>query len=634
VIRPDQLTAFDVETNGAQPLYGLQPCRVRTREAWLTTCAVADWVNGEIVTEGLIKPTVEQLRQWLQSMADQGQYVVCWNAPFDVAWLIVLGLKDLVYKTKWLDGMLLERHAINAPKYRAEGRLSLGLKETIGRYKPETLGYQEDVDFADETPEGLAKLVTYNQDDARHTLWIASKHIAELPREVLRSALIEARSIPLAAEAMVEGLDVDADKAQALADKLDDVRKLSFVKLKMQFPTEISEEVLASPKQLGELLFKTWGLPVVKLTDTGQESTDKQTLLHLALTDERAKLVYDYREAANNRTKFALGTVNSAAYNGDGCVRPNFRIFGTYTGRGTYSSKTGKGVNEVPTGIAIHQWKRGKDFRELIVAPDGCDIVEADFAGQEYRWMAVESGDPTMLAMCMPGEDPHSYMAAKFSGRQYEKIRDANAAGEAWAKADRHMGKFGNLSFQYRIGPNTVVVKAAQADPPIKLHTGEATSLISNYLTTYRAVKKYWNRQIAIARQQGWIETKAGRRVYLGTPDTWRWVDKDGAVQDWTWGHESTAINFPIQGVGADQKYLALLVLRDYLPSVGGRFMMELHDGIFLAIPKDKSLRAAHEIKALLSNLPYKRAWGIDLPIQFPVDVKIGPSWGELKELR
>jgi len=93
-------------------------------------------------------------------------------------------------------------------------------------------------------------------------------------------------------------------------------------------------------------------------------------------------------------------------------------------------------------------------------------------------------------------------------------------------------------------------------------------------------------------------------------------------------------INYPIQGTGADKKYLALAVLRNLLPRWGGKFYMELHDGVFVIVPPDKSRQAGEVIQKQLSNLPYKSAWGIDLPIHFPVDAKISSeSWGDLKNL-
>ena len=95
---------------------------------------------------------------------------------------------------------------------------------------------------------------------------------------------------------------------------------------------------------------------------------------------------------------------------------------------------------------------------------------------------------------------------------------------------------------------------------------------------------------------------------------------------------ESTAINYPIQGTGADQKYLALAVLRTLLPKYDAKFYFELHDGLFIIIPDQHVAKAVPEIQRRLSNLPYKEAWGVTLPIQFPTDAKTGKTWGDLKD--
>lgn len=625
MIRPDQIVAFDVETSGVLREYALQPCRSTLAErlrtgapqAWLTTCAMSD-ANGDT---GHVRPTREVISAWLESLSPD-KYVCCWNAPFDVAWLVAMGID--VTKVRWLDGMLLLRHLKNAPRYLPQGQMSYGLKAAVSARWPERGGYDDGIDFMDESDEGLVKLLHYNKLDARYTRELVIEYIAELDPKTLRAAIIEAASIPLVAQSIVHGLTIDPAAAAKLSDELIDTIKETFVTLKVMHPTEISKEVLASPKQLAELLYGTWGLKVPKLTEKGAASTDKEALTHLALTDPRAKLVHRYREANYNHTKFVAGSQASLAYNGDGVSRPQARIFGTSTGRMTYSSKTGRGAEEQPTGIAIHQWKRDAAFRRIIKPPQGYTLLEFDFAGQEFRWMAVESGDPVMLSLCQPGEDAHSYMGARVNRMDYKTLMQLAEAGDPTGKSKRQLGKVANLSLQYRTSPNTLI-RVAAVQYGLALTMAEARAIHATYLTTYSQVRQYWNRQIYKARSNGYVETLAGRRVYLGTGDTW--------MPETEWSCESTAINFPIQGIGADQKYLAMLVLKDYLPTVDGRFYFELHDGLFVIVPDEKAEKVAYDGRHMLSHLPYKQAWGVDLPIEFPVDGKIGPSWGDLKGL-
>ena len=164
-------------------------------------------------------------------------------------------------------------------------------------------------------------------------------------------------------------------------------------------------------------------------------------------------------------------------------------------------------------------------------------------------------------------------------------------------------------------------MSVARVQYGLDMEIGEAKNIHATYQKTYPGVPDYWASQIRKCRELGYAETLAGRRVQL----VGRWNRTD------SWALESTSINFPIQGIGADQKYLALAVARNELSKWGGYMYFELHDGIYWIFPAAKAEAAAHHFKKILSNLPYKQAWGVDLPIQFPVDAKIGPNWGDLK---
>lgn len=615
-----KLVAFDSETWGKLPEYALQPFRARTGDAWLTSFAVA----SDTSVRGTLKPSKAQLRGWLQSMARADVRVVGWNTPFDLAWLIALGLKEEVLACKWLDAMLLWRQLEVRPDFTNEGgkRQSFSLKNAVREYVPEYADYEKGVSFdPNENPE---QLLEYNKLDSMLTLKLARMFWDRMTPEMRRIAQIEAAALPVVAEAIVEGLHIDTNAAHELDKKLEDAANVAFVTLKVSDSEAITPEVLASPMQLAELLFEKWGLTPTGFTDKGAPSTDKESLWKLAHFDPRAKLVRDYREANNNRKKFVTSTLESLTYNGDGVTRPQPRIASTYTARMTYSSKQGKGKSERPIGVAIHQWKRGKEFRKLIIPPPGYVLGEFDFAGQEFRWMAVMSGDPIMLKLCAPGEDAHGYMGSRIAGWTYEDMRERLHEGDADAKARRQLGKVANLSCQYRTSAARLLsVAQVQYDLPMTL--GEAKIIHTTYRTTYRHVQEYWRRQVAHAKRNGYVENLIGRRVYLGEPHTWNHA--------LNWSYESTAINFPIQSIGADQKYLAILVLRDLLKEFDSRFYLELHDGLYVIIPEAKAAAAAVKIKHVLSNLPYRRAWGVDLPIKFPVGAKLGRSWGDLKEI-
>lgn len=644
----NQAIGFDLETEGDLAEYMLQPYRATIGQARIKAASVYYAEND--FKDGFLYPDSEKIRSSLGPAVEDNQYIIGWNIPFDVAWLIATGHEDLAFRAKWLDAMLLWKHAVVEPEGEdvpKNKRKSYSLKSAMEEFFPDEAGFKDFDDFEATDEASLKLLLKRVKGDAVWPVRLAEKFWGMLTPRQRKAALIEARCIPMMAKTKVLGIKSSKEDAEKLRDILAKEALEIYKKLLVDAP-EIRGLNLGSPKQLQTLIYETWGMTSDRFSKkSGAPSTDKYALFDLAKLDPRCALLKDLREVKNNRQKYAIGTLNSLEYNGDGCVRPQPKVFGTYTGRLTYGSsdrcdrvviKTFKKKPpeeikkkvDVPVGIALHQWKRGKEYRRLIRAPEGYWLVEFDFAGQEFRLMAVASGDETMLSLCAPGEDAHGYMGAQIAQRDYRELVILNKAGDSQAASDRKCGKFCNLSYQYRVSARTATTKArVEFGLEVDESFIQQTQLI--YRTSYpgvggppgRQVGGYWASQIRKCKELGYAETMAGRRVQL----------KDNWAGKFKWAMESTAINYPIQGTGGDQKYLALAVARNILPKYGGYFYYELHDGLFFIFPKAKALAACDELEPKLSNLPYKAAWGVDMPIQFPVDGKIGPSWGELEDL-
>ena len=749
--------AFDVEsTSDVDHRYALQPYRLDRDEARLTSYAIAWWPDegSKIASAGKECDGLERelLGRWLHDCIDNNKIIVGWNVAFDAAWLVAMGLRAEVQQARWMDGMLLWQHLTREPEYDTDRhkKRSYSLKNAVAQYLPKYAGYDDGVDFHDMSPQARAKRLKYNKMDAVFTLTLTRKFFNELakqdPRQ-LRNAMIETATIPLVAQSMVDGLHVDLDAAKALErvldERMDDLRG-TFQSHTMGVVGEDIDKVLSSPKKLQDLLYGVWGLPVVNRTPKGAPSTDKVALHTLAAQDDRVKAVKDYREAKGNKTKFVDNVIASVEYNGDNCTRPSPRIYGTYTGRLTYNSNQGRNKDKVQTGFALHQMKRAPEFRSLIQAPPGFVVCEWDAAGQEYRWMAIESGDETMLSLCMPGEDPHGFMGSQIAHYDYREMLKLVHDKDKDAKNARQMGKVGNLScvsgdtmvltkygyklitqvslddeiwdgiefvthdgvvcngeenvrvyqglaatddhlvscgnswveFQYADENNLVIdscarwskfTRAPSNKPRVKVYdilncgprnrfvanglvvhncqyrisaaklkvtanvnfdmpmtADEAEHVQQTYHASYPGVKQYWQRQINKCRRLGYAETIAGRRVQLNGS----WTSRQTK-----WKQESTAVNFPIQGIGADQKYLAMKILGNYLPKFGGKFYFELHDGLYAILPEKDALQNALIIREALSNMPYKKAWGFEPPVPLPWDLKMGTSWGNMQEI-
>lgn len=639
LINWDLCFGFDLETHGDKKEYALQPFRLTKGQAKIKAYSAAN--NGQAVCK--LWPEKEDLKRFFDLMIKKKAYIVGWNVVFDIAWCIAAGLEEEAFAANWLDGMLLWKHNVVEPEGEdvpATRRKKYSLEACMKEFAPDEASFKEFTDFQATDDGSIEKLIHRNKMDAHWTLFFARKFWHSLQPEQQVAAFIESRCLPMMAKTRVLGIRSSREEAEALSIKLEAEAEALYADLLSQSP-EAEGLNLGSPKQLQTLLYEKWGLPTTRFSrKTGDPSTDKYALFDLAALDSRAATLKNLREAKNNRKKYAIGTLNSLEYNGDGFVRPQAKPFSTYTSRITYGSsdkavevyvKTTKKSGpvecernvEVPVGIALHQWKRGKEYRRLIKAPEGYDLAEFDFAGQEFRWMAVGSRDETMLSLCAPGEDAHGYMGAQVSEEDYRELVRLNKEGDAHAALQRKCGKFCNLSYQYRVSAKTATVKAR-----VEYEMDVDEAFIANtqriYLSSYVGVPRYWNSQIYTCKSKGYAETFAGRRVQLRG----NWASKRER-----WGLESTAINYPIQGTGGDQKYLALAIARNLLPQFGGYFYYELHDGLFFIFPHNQTAKAAPVFSKELSNLPYKKAWGVDLPIQFPVDGKIGPSWGDLKDM-
>jgi DNA polymerase I-like protein with 3'-5' exonuclease and polymerase domains len=229
-----------------------------------------------------------------------------------------------------------------------------------------------------------------------------------------------------------------------------------------------------------------------------------------------------------------------------------------------------------------------------------------------------------MLQLCMPGEDAHCYMGSRIFDLNYQETMAKHKLGSdqhiSGPQGVRMLGKVSNLSLQYRTSPPRLRT-TARVDYNIPMTTPQSEHVHSTYKTTYRGVPLYWRRQIDRTKASGYAETMAGRRVR---------VEGDWGNMGWAMG--STAINYCIQGTGADQKYLAIACLKDMARAHGAQMAWDLHDGLYWFVPEAQVESFARAGKAVLDALPYQRAWGFKPPVPMTWDCATGPSWGLMRK--
>jgi DNA polymerase-1 len=326
----------------------------------------------------------------------------------------------------------------------------------------------------------------------------------------------------------------------------------------------------------------------------------------------------DFKQIATLESKYIKGIHNVVEYTKDGRSHGAPRIFGTYTGRMTYSSMTLK-KEKFKIGIAQHQVPRKGPTKSFIKPPEGYLLGEFDAAGQESRGMAIMSKDEAMLNVFRDGLDFHGMTGSRIAGMEYEAFVKAFHEEDKYAENQRYNGKFVNLSCNYRIG-DTALRKKAFTQYDIVVNHGTAAMWNKSFKTMYPGVPAYWDSVCKESRQRGYTETLAGRRYQLE-----EWLGKK-------WVTESSAINFPIQGFGAEMKYLAIKTIFEKYPEV--TYSLDVHDTNFYLIPDNgHAEELCLDVKETLNNLPYASAWSTDIPIPLLWDAKLGSSWKSLKEV-
>ena len=614
------MIALDIETapvEGFPQPYALQPWRAREGKATITAVAVAR-SDGS----ARLETDREGYAGILQSL--RGKPVVTWNGVFDIAWLIASGFGPEVESIRWLDGMLLWKWYANSQRMETAGGWSLDeASEVWCSDEPWMESFRRMKAAAPDAVAGSAYWERRAKMDAFVTAVIADRVWDRLDDRRRNSAKIEAECLVPVARSWVRGIRVDVEAAKRMKGPLE--KEMAELESKLG----VNRTVLASPKQLGILLYEEWGMPVEYVSETtGAPATHKAALTYLSDKDDRVLDILRWRKLNTQLTKFVGGVIKAAEYCGSDVVHPQPRLFSTYTGRMTYSSKSGRKGEAAKAyiGVAIHQWPRDKVYRKLILPPKRFILGELDAAGQEARIMAEKSQDSNMLHVfrqAPPNDDLHSFTGAQIAGLSFQDFLRAYREGNeavAGPFGYRYLGKITNLSNQYRIGPKKARI-VARVDYGVTKDVATIRQWQDAYRRLYPGVTRYWDRQIQIAKQYKYVETFAGRRFGISY---WH--------EDMRWSSESSAINMPIQGAGADQKELAIAILRRTMPEL--EFGIDLHDGLYFYIPAGLDAKSVmRRAKQQLDNLPYLKAWGWAPSIPLPWDAAYGENWGSMEEV-
>jgi len=347
---------------------------------------------------------------------------------------------------------------------------------------------------------------------------------------------------------------------------------------------------LNSPKQLREILFDKLQLPAKKKTPSGDPSTDEEVLQELALDYPLPKILLDYRSMAKLKSTYT-DKLPQMVDRKTGRVHTSYSQAVAVTGRLASSDPN---LQNIPVRTA-----EGRRIREAFIAPPGSRIVSADYSQIELRIMAHLSGDAGLLQAFTNNEDIHRATAAEIF-----MVAPADVDSE-----QRRYAKVINFGLIYGMS-------AFGLAKQLGIERGAATAYIDRYFARYPGVADYMQRTRDQAKQQGYVETVFGRRLWLPEINASNGMKRQGA--------ERAAINAPMQGTAADLIKLAMIKVQHWLETekLHTLLVMQVHDELVLEVPEAE----LHLVKDMLPKLMCGVA---ELKVPLLVELGEGKNWDE-----
>ncbi len=347
---------------------------------------------------------------------------------------------------------------------------------------------------------------------------------------------------------------------------------------------------LDSPKQLQEVLFGKLGLPVQRKTATGQPSTAEDVLEELAGDYELPRIILDYRGLAKLKSTYTdklPGQVDPRT----GRVHTSYHQAVAATGR---LSSTDPNLQNIPI-----RTPEGRRIRQAFVAPSGHVLMAADYSQIELRIMAHLSGDKSLLQAFAEDLDIHQATAAEVFGMEPAQV----------TADQRRAAKAINFGLIYGMS-------AFGLARQLGIDRGAAQRYVDLYFQRYPGVKRYMDETRAMARDQGYVETVVGRRLYL--PDI---RSRNNQLRQYA---ERSAINAPMQGTAADIIKRAMIDVHDWLRPHGAeaRIVMQVHDELVLEVQSSAAVWVEQGLRK-------RMAAAAELRVPLKVQVGGGANWDE-----
>ena len=498
--------------------------------------------------------------------------------------LPVYPVDDTMCLSYVLDAGRTERHGLD--------HLALNLLQV------QTIKYEDlcgkgakQISFAEVPPEAAC---AYASEDADICLRLWMMYRPRLAREGVSSVYerLERPLIPILAEMEKTGIVVDDNILRRLSN--------DFATRIVELEAIIHEQAgsnfnIASPKQLGEILFDQMGLEGGKKSKTGAWSTGADVLEDLAANGVAiAQSVLDYRQLAKLKSTYTDALMKSI--NPDsGRVHTSYSMVGASTGR---LSSSDPNLQNIPI-----RTPEGRQIRTAFVARKGYKLISADYSQIELRLVAHVAGEESMIAAFHKGVDIHAQTAAEVFNVPLETM-DAET---------RRRAKAINFGIIYGISGFGL---ARQLSIP----QGEARDYIKAYFERFPGIRAYMDEAKQFAKVNHYVETLFGRRIHIPQIE-----DKNQAVRAFA---ERQAINAPIQGSAADIIKRAMIRLPAALrgENIDADMLLQVHDELIFEVPEDQTDKAVAAITRIMEEAA---APVLSLKVPLIAEAGIADSWAE-----
>ena len=456
------------------------------------------------------------------------------------------------------------------------------------------------IKFADVAGKGVRQL-TFNQvpletaspyaaEDADMTLRLHRYFWPRLSAQPRLKALfeeLEMRLLYVLSDMERNGVKVDVVMLQKQSQEL--AERMQAVEIEAQ---QLAGEPfnMASPKQIQAILLDQQQLPVLAKTPKGAPSTAEPVLQELALDYPLPRLILEHRSLSKLKSTYTdklPGQVNLQT----GRVHTSYHQAVAATGR---LSSSDPNLQNIPVRSA-----EGRRIRQAFIAEAGYEMLAADYSQIELRIMAHLSADEGLVQAFARGEDIHRATAAEVFATTPDQV----------SSDQRRSAKAINFGLIYGMS-------AFGLARQLGIERGQAQRYVDLYFQRYPGVKAYMESTRELARQQGYVETLFGRRLYL--PD----IKARNAQR--RQAAERTAINAPMQGTAADIIKKAMLSVYAWINSqpIDIKMIMQVHDELVFEVP-------VADLQSVRGEISSRMESAAELSVPLVVDIGSGGNWDE-----